>query len=425
VAGFLFSAFSNRLARKFMAYSARVRVRASYTRADGTNQVYLQVIINREVQWLPLDLHWPINSFDQAAGRALPRKRGDKEADDINMQAGQELARANGIFVKWRLSEQLLTATEFLKDFNSKLKARSNFCEYFENKLAERFQTEEIGELSWKAQRATLRKLQEFSPTLPFSNLKDSGFAKKFDLWLEKKKGSGANTRWARHKDVKTYLHLAQQDNIRFDWPYENYKVPKVAGKWVAAQEKEIDLLDAYYDTLVPGTTKRRYLRRWLFGVATGLRVSDQREVKADSLIESTLVFLMHKGRRKGKLVKIPVGERGLELIQDALHERDGQQGRIFVDVAGQKTNEMMQVIREELGIKSKLHNHVGRESFATLYLENGGSLEVLKEYLCHSFIETTMKYVHISDVRKRRDLSKVDAIFKRRATRLKSAGNT
>jgi site-specific recombinase XerD len=60
------------------------------------------------------------------------------------------------------------------------------------------------------------------------------------------------------------------------------------------------------------------------------------------------------------------------------------------------------------------VHNHVGRESLATLYLENGGSLEVLKEYLAHSFIETTMKYVHVSDARKRRDLTMVDAIFDR-----------
>ncbi|MGI4733723.1 MAG: tyrosine-type recombinase/integrase [Janthinobacterium lividum] len=50
----------------------------------------------------------------------------------------------------------------------------------------------------------------------------------------------------------------------------------------------------------------------------------------------------------------------------------------------------------EQLGSKSRLHNHGGRESFATLYLENGGSLEVLQEYLCHSFTETTMKYVHV-----------------------------
>jgi site-specific recombinase XerD len=396
-----------------MACSARIRVRSSYTRADGTCQVHLQVIIARKPKWLPLDLHWPAKFFDQVAGKALPRKRGDKEADDLNLQAGQELSRANNIFVEWRLRGQDLTMEEFLKDFNSKLN-RGCFCDYYSSKLEERYRTEEISELSYKAQRATLRKVQEFAPTLPFANLKAQGFAKKFDLWLEKKKGSGPNTRWARHKDVKTYLHLAEKDNIRFDCPYEDYKVSKVAGHWVAAAPREIELLDTYYHTLPLGSTHRRYLRRWLFGVATGLRLSDQRRAKRDWLIENTLVFLMYKGRRKGKLVKLPLGRRALSLIQDALRERDGEDGNLFTDATGQKSNEAMEEIRQELGIRSKLHNHVGRESFATLYLENGGSLEVLKEYLAHSYIETTMKYVHVSDARKRRDLGMVDAIFER-----------
>jgi site-specific recombinase XerD len=394
-----------------MACSAKIRVRSNYTRADGTSQVHLQVIIARKPKWLPLDLHWPAKFFDQASGKALPRRRGDKEADDLNLQAGQELSRATNIFVEWRLRGQNLTMEEFLKDFNSKLN-RGNFCDYYSTKLEERHRTEEISELSYKAQRATLRKLQEFCPELPFTNLKAQSFAKRFDLWLEKKKNCNPNTRWARHKDVKTYLHLAEKDNIRFDSPYEDFKVRKVAGHWTAALPREIELLDTYYHTLPLGSTRRRYLRRWLFGVATGLRLSDQQRAKRDWLLDDMLVFLMHKGRRKGKLVKIPLGNRALSLIQDALRERDGEAGNIFIDVSGQKSNEAMEAIRQELGIKSRLHNHVGRESFATLYLENGGSLEVLKEYLAHSFIETTMKYVHVSDARKRRDLSMVDAIF-------------
>jgi site-specific recombinase XerC len=330
------------------------------------------------------------------------------------MQAGQSLTKANDIFVRWRLSGQELTMPEFLKEFNNKL-SKTNFCDYYEHKLDERHRTEEISELSYKAQRATLRKLKEFSQLLPFANLKASNFARKFDLFLEKKKKSSANTRWARHKDVKTYLHLAaEKDNIRFDDPYKDFKVSKVKGKWVAALPREIELLDTYYGTLSPGSTRRRYLRRWLFGVATGLRLSDQQQARRDWLYENTLIFLMHKGRRKKAELTLPIGARALELWEDALNERDGEDGHTFIGVTGKQSNEMMEVIRQDLGIRSKLHNHVGRESFATLYLENGGSLEVLREYMGHAYIETTMKYVHVSVARKRRDLVLVDRIFNR-----------
>ncbi|RZK33506.1 MAG: hypothetical protein EOO57_13050 [Hymenobacter sp.] len=267
-----------------------------------------------------------------------------------------------------------MTLAEFLKEFNSKLN-RGNFCDYFEQKLNERWSSGEISDLSFVAQRAILRKLLEFNPDLSFANLEAGEFAKKFDLWLEKKKGSSPNTRWARHKDVKMYLHLAEKDNIRFDWPYEEYKVPKVAGQWVAAQPSEIELLNAYYHALPVGSQRRRYLRRWLFGVATDLRLGDQRAARRDWLFESTLIFLMHKGRHKGKLVKLPLGQRALALVEDAIRERDGEQGRLFINATGKSSNDAVEEIRQTLHIKSKLHNHVGRESFATLYLENGGSL--------------------------------------------------
>jgi hypothetical protein len=78
--GFLLWPFSNRFAKKIMACSARVRVRTNYARTDGTSQVYLQLIINREVKWLPLELHWPLSYFDQAAGLATPQKARDKNA---------------------------------------------------------------------------------------------------------------------------------------------------------------------------------------------------------------------------------------------------------------------------------------------------------------------------------------------------------
>jgi len=89
----------------------------------------------------------------------------------------------------------------------------------------------------------------------------------------------------------------------------------------------------------------------------------------------------MQKGRHKDKLVKLSLGRRAFTLIQDVLHEGDNQKGNIFTEVTGQQSNTAMEEIGQELGIKSKLHNHMGHENFATLYLENGGSPKVLKEY--------------------------------------------
>jgi hypothetical protein len=53
-----------------MGASARIRVRKS-ARADGTNQVQLQVVLDREPIFIALKIHWPALLVDKAFLRAL------------------------------------------------------------------------------------------------------------------------------------------------------------------------------------------------------------------------------------------------------------------------------------------------------------------------------------------------------------------
>ncbi|RZK33507.1 MAG: hypothetical protein EOO57_13055 [Hymenobacter sp.] len=82
-----------------MSCSTRLRLCDDYTRVDGS-MLHLLVIIHRQKKCIPLELHWPAKYFNKESGQALPRRRGDREADDLNLQAGQKLARANNIFVE-------------------------------------------------------------------------------------------------------------------------------------------------------------------------------------------------------------------------------------------------------------------------------------------------------------------------------------
>ncbi len=55
----------------------------------------------------------------------------------------------------------------------------------------------------------------------------------------------------------------------------------------------------------------------------------------------------------------------------------------------------------DHAGITTKLTNHVGRHSMATIFLELGGSVEVLQPIMGHTKITTTMRYAHVRDQRK------------------------
>jgi site-specific recombinase XerD len=63
------------------------------------------------------------------------------------------------------------------------------------------------------------------------------------------------------------------------------------------------------------------------------------------------------------------------------------------------------------LGIETNLHHHIGRETFATNFIRLGGSLAVLQKLMGHSKISMTMKYVHVDEDMKQKEIDRMDAL--------------
>lgn len=59
-----------------------------------------------------------------------------------------------------------------------------------------------------------------------------------------------------------------------------------------------------------------------------------------------------------------------------------------------------------------KMTTHTARHTFGTIFIELGGDVVTLKEHMGHSKLETTMKYVHISERRKKEKINVFDKLF-------------
>jgi len=68
---------------------------------------------------------------------------------------------------------------------------------------------------------------------------------------------------------------------------------------------------------------------------------------------------------------------------------------------------------RKKSGINKSITAHTLRHSYATHLLEMGLDIVSLKEVLGHSCIETTMLYLHISQLGRQRTFSPLDRIYK------------
>lgn len=103
----------------------------------------------------------------------------------------------------------------------------------------------------------------------------------------------------------------------------------------------------------------------------------------------------------------LPLTRQALVYLADA-REEEGQTG--FCNYTDQYENRVLTAIGLQLGIETHLHHHVGRETFATNFINRGGQVAVLQKLLNHVNIRDTMKYVHIDDAMKCDAIKALDA---------------
>ncbi|GAB3232956.1 site-specific integrase [Hymenobacter seoulensis] len=395
---------------------------------------------------IPLKLTWPEALFDEEAGTCLaqlPKKKQGSDyknllarteaaigrpletaAHDSNLIIGQARAKANDIFVRYRLQEDLvLTVDEFLRQYNTAASG-SDFLSYMEHRIAERGKRGQISESTRIKHVTTWRKLQEFARTLPLNKgcLKDGTktpvlpfnafshkFAGDFDAWLKKVHKSCTNTRSGRHRNVKAYLELARRDKITFEDPYEYFTNSTVEGKWKALPEEELAALEDYYNRTELGSTHRRMLQKFLFSCNCGLRLGDLKRM-GEAKVNGQIVELKIQKtfRYDEKETILPITKRALKYLNDSRTENGTDGFFLYTD---QYTNRALQKIADWLGIKTKLHHHIGRETFATNFIRKGGKVEVLQKLMGHKKLSMTMKYVHVDEAMKQAEIDKMDSI--------------
>lgn len=169
--------------------------------------------------------------------------------------------------------------------------------------------------------------------------------------------------------------------------------------------EKERDVIKAIDELALP-MVHHHVLRYFLFSCRTGLRISDVTRLTWEHINEHNITMPMHKNRkRKKKMINMPITEE-----RELLPEYNPKCKTIFDCYADAVTNRLLKDIARDAKIKKKITYHMSRHTFATTFLEGGGSVEVLQDLMDHEDITTTMIYSHMTDKRKREQKEKAFA---------------
>lgn len=345
-----------------------------------------------------LDIDINIMYWDQESQTVLGPH---PDADDLNLIISQTKAKANDIVIRYRLQKKYLSCETFKLEFQGNINTE-DFLKFFEQEIAIKGSTKEYQTaITYKV---ALKKLFKFKKSVRFGDL-DFKFIRDFDIWMEKGKLS-MNTRTKYHKKVRHVINNAIRQGFDMKNPYKDFPLKENQTERVYLDREELQGLSNYYwKCPEDGTTKQEILRAFLFSCFTSIRISDVQVLNHKNFIKGKVVFHPKKTRGTQKKIEIPLSQPAKKLLDLT------KTGRQFNLPSDQKVNQNLKTIGSAAGLEKHLTYHVSRHTFATLFLELGGRVEVLKEILGHYNIRDTMIYVHIVDKQKETQIRLFDQL--------------
>lgn len=142
----------------------------------------------------------------------------------------------------------------------------------------------------------------------------------------------------------------------------------------------------------------------------TGLRVHELVALDLDQVDLETATLLQVRGKG-GTIRELPLNDRALALLRvwlavraEAAHPNERA---LFVSSRGRRISvrtveRRVELLREAAGLTKRATPHSFRHSFATLELVAGTDLATVAELLGHADLNTTRRYLHLVDTRRR-----------------------
>jgi len=374
---------------------ARAYLRKDHQYKDGTHSVLMHVHLDRKRIKFNLGIRVPIKHWSE---KELRIRRAHPDHEDLNLIIDHAMSKVQKIAVDARLKMRHITPMEFETLFFGA--ESDSFVEFWRHEM-ERMRPQ-MAHGTYKHHKSVLKKVAHYAPAATFTDV-DVKYLMGFDRFLRQQYDNSHNTRVANMNKVRRYVNLAiAQDKMERN-PFDHFKLSFQDGHRAVLTRPQVAALVKIWSDghLKPG--QHVALQNFLLGCFTGLRISDVYLVRKSMIDGNLLVFSPKKTQNRNKVIEIPLTAMAKKFI--------AQGGDHLADrLSEQKTNAYLKEIALHADIHQNLTFHVARHTFATIYLELGGSVEVLQGILGHAKLATTMKYVHIARARMEHEMGFFDA---------------
>lgn len=235
--------------------------------------------------------------------------------------------------------------------------------------------------------------------------------------WLaaQMERGEGARTMGKELSAVRSFYKYLRRMGVVDHNPMsliQNPKAQKVLPSFLKEQEVERLFDDVDYGSDFVGVRNQTMLLTFYH---TGVRMAELIGLNVNDIQLATCELRVMGKRNKQRVV--PFGLELHEALVKYLHVRQqfygSSEGPVFITQKRQRINRRQVgiIVKRYLSLvttQKKKSPHVLRHTFATAMLNNGASLEAIRELLGHESISTTEVYTHTSfaDLKKEYELA-------------------
>ncbi|MGK0366568.1 MAG: integrase/recombinase XerD [Saprospiraceae bacterium] len=217
------------------------------------------------------------------------------------------------------------------------------------------------------------------------------------------------NTANKYHTKLKTALLGAYKkrhikENPYAEFPLKNQKVHRV---YLTMEELDkVMNLD-----LVGNKSLERARDIFLWTCYTGMRYSDTQKLTADKIEidKNGQYWIAFRQTKTDQPLTMPLLDGAVKIYEKYKFQHEIS-GKVLPQLSNNKENTYIKVIINLAGINKHITHHIGRHTFATtILLENDVPIEVVKEFLGHDSLKSTMIYAKITRDKKMGIINKLN----------------
>ncbi len=191
---------------------------------------------------------------------------------------------------------------------------------------------------------------------------------------------------------------VLHQDVLGLEWEPMRIKRPR--------REKKLPVVLTINEVLrmISLTTNLKHKALISLAYSSGLRREETRTLKPVDIDSESMRIHVVSGKGKKDRYTI-LSQKALELLriyynaqrpEKYLFEPVGKKGKVM---GAETINKIAKIAASRAGIKKSVSFHTLRHCFATHLLEKGVNLRLIQQFMGHSSIKTTARYLHIANI--------------------------